>query len=389
MTRLLIGVLLIVVNGCFVATEFAMIAARTTKLETLAEDGSRSARQALHATRHLSLQLAGAQLGVTMASLGLGFVAEPVVDHFFDWLVGLTPLPHGLAHGLALATSLLLVVFVHTVFGETVPKNLAIAAPERTLLALVVPYSAFVAVFRPVLRFLNWLASGGARLLGVEPRDERERASSPEDLAAMLDASHEEGLIEEFQHELLTGALDFAEADVRSVMVPWRSVVTVDRRDSAAAMEEVISQRGHTRLPVVDAAADADAGPDAHPDADGGAVVGFVHAKDLLNVAPSRRHEPLVPSMVRPLITVGPDTPLEDLLARMRQQRIHLAIVRDGQGGDDGDGGAGGFGEPLGLVALEDLLEELVGELRDESDPETEEAGGGADAGASGPAPDR
>jgi CBS domain containing-hemolysin-like protein len=347
MIRLLVGVLLVVVNGCFVAAEFALIAARTTKLETLAEGGSRRARQALHSTRHLSLQLAGAQLGVTMASLGLGFVAEPVVDHFFDWLVGLTPLPHGVAHGLALAISLLLVVFVHTVFGETVPKNLAIAAPERTLLGLVVPYHAFVAAFRPALRFLNWLATGGTRLLGVEPQDERGGARSPEDLAAMLDASHEEGLIEEFQHELLTGALDFAEADVGSVMVPWRSVVTVDARDTVAAMEEVISRRGHTRLPVVDGAAHA---------AGSGEVLGFVHAKDLLNVAPSLRQQPLAPALVRPLITVGPDMPLEDLLARMRQQRIHLAMVR------------GGDGAPSGLVALEDLLEELVGELRDESD---------------------
>ena len=356
MIRLLIGVLLVVVNGCFVAAEFAMIAARTTKLETLAEGGSRRARQALHSTRHLSLQLAGAQLGVTMASLGLGFVAEPVVDHFFDWLVGLTPLPHGMAHALALAISLLLVVFVHTVFGETVPKNLAIAAPERTLLGLVVPYHAFVAVFRPALRFLNWLATGGTRLLGVEPQDERGGARSPEDLAAMLDASHQEGLIEEFQHELLTGALDFAEADVGSVMVPWRSVVTVDARDTVAAMEEVISRRGHTRLPVVDGVPGV-AGVDGVDGVDGGGeVLGFVHAKDLLNVAPSLRQHPLAPALVRPLITVAPDMPLEDLLARMRQQRIHLAIVR------------GGDGAPSGLVALEDLLEELVGELRDESD---------------------
>ena len=356
MTRVVIGLLLVAANGCFVATEFAMIVARTSKLETLADGGSRRARQALGSTRNLSLQLAGAQLGVTMASLGLGFVAEPVVDHFFDWLVGLTPLPQGVAHGLALAVSLLLVVFVHTVFGETVPKNLAIAAPESTLLALIVPYHGFVAALRPALRFLNWLASGGTRLLGVEPRDEREQASSPGDIAAMLDASHQEGLIEEFQHELLTGALDFAEADVRSVMVPWDRVETVDRTDSVAAVEDVISRRGHTRLPIVDGADEPDAGP-------GGSVVGFLHAKDLLSVAPPLRRQPLPPTIVRPLITVGPEMPLEDLLARMRQQRIHLAIV------------VGEDGRPAGLVSLEDLLEELVGELRDESDPESGDGG--------------
>ena len=140
-----------------------------------------------------------------MASLGLGFVAEPVVDHFFDWLVGLTPLPHGVAHGLALAISLLLVVFVHTVFGETVPKNLAIAAPERTLLGARRPLPR-VRGRLPACAAVPQLAGDGR---GPPARGRAagraRRARSPEELAAMLDASHEEGLIEEFQHELLTG----------------------------------------------------------------------------------------------------------------------------------------------------------------------------------------
>jgi CBS domain containing-hemolysin-like protein len=351
--RILAGLVLVLVNGCFVATEFAMIAVRISKLETLADAGSRRARQALQSTRHLSLQLAGAQLGVTMASLGLGFVAEPAVDRLFEQLVGLTPLPERMAHGLALVISLLLVVFVHTVLGETVPKNLAIAAPERTLLALVVPYHAFVALFRPVLRALNWLAAGGARLAGVEQRDALEHASSPEAIAAMLDASHQEGLIEEFQHELLTGALDFAEGTVQSVMVPWSSAVTIARDDTVAGMEKVVSRSGHTRLPLVDRSA-------------GDSVVGFLHAKDLLNAPPEARDLPLPSTLVRRLISVGPDTSLETLLARMRQQRIHLAVVVDDAA------------RPLGLVALEDLLEELVGELRDESDPQLEEDPGKA-----------
>lgn len=345
MIFLLVGVLLVLANGFFVATEFATIAARSSKVETLAEDGNRRAVLALQAARQLSLQLAGAQLGVTMASLGLGFVAEPAVDRYLSDVIGWAPLPEGVTRALALVLSLLVVVFVHTVLGETVPKNLAISAPERTLLSLVVPYRLYITAFKPLILALNWVAARVTRLLGIEPRDVLERVRSAEEIAAMLDASHEEGLIEEFQHELLTGALDFVELDVTSVMVPWLQVVTVSQDDTVVAVEEVVVRTGHTRLPV------RGRGLGTH-------IVGFIHAKDLLAVPPEGRNRPLPPARIRQLINVSPDTTLQQLLARMRQLRIHLALVRAPDG------------SPMGLVTLEDLLEELVGEIRDESDKE-------------------
>jgi CBS domain containing-hemolysin-like protein len=192
--------------------------------------------------------------------------------------------------------------------------------------------------------------------LGIEPRDVLERVRSAEEIAAMLDASHEEGLIEEFQHDLLTGALDFAERNVRSVMVPWRDAVTVGRDDPVAAIEAVVSRTGHTRLPVVVA---PPVGP-VEDDTEVAAVqvAGFVHAKDLLGTGVGERERPLPLERVRPVFVVTAETGLEELLDRMRQERVHLAVVCE-----ENDG------RPIGLVTLEDLVEELVGELRDESDP--------------------
>src|SRR5690606_7465525 len=193
---LLAGVGLLLANGFFVAVEFAVLASRRTKLEAMAEDGSRAARLALRQLRHLNLQLAGAQLGITLASLLLGFVAEPALAHLLeDLFAGVVDLPDGVRHSIAFVIALLVVVFLHMVLGEMVPKNIAIAAPERTLLAVARLNQVYVWLARPVLAVLNGVANGIVRLLGVEPRDERTDAASAEELALMLSASREEGLI--------------------------------------------------------------------------------------------------------------------------------------------------------------------------------------------------
>jgi CBS domain containing-hemolysin-like protein len=341
--NLLITLALLLANGFFVAVEFAVIASRRTKLEAMAEDGSARARLALGAVQRLNLQLAGAQLGITMASLLLGYVAEPTVskliEHGIDHLV---ELPEGLLRTIGFVLALTIVAFLHMVLGEMVPKNMAIAAPERAMLWLAAPNRLYVLVFGPVLRVLNALSNGLTRLVGVEPQDELGHTASAEQLASMLDASREEGAIEEMAHQLLAGALDLGDRHVDTVMVSRDGVVWLPRTATPAEAEELVVRTGHTRLLVAGDGVDD--------------VLGYVHAKDLLTVTGSVRRRPMPLSWVRRMPVLARTTDLDDALLVMQRARLHVAVVVD-------DGG-----HTVGIVTLEDVIEALVGDIRDESD---------------------
>ena len=339
--QLVASVLLLGANAFFVALEFALIGARRTKLEPLAADGRRSARVALAATGDLNMQLAGAQLGITVASLLLGYVAEPLMVHLFEGLTGRV-LPDSASHAVAFVIGLSIVVFLHMVFGEMVPKNVAIASPEATLLALALPNRIYLAVVRPVVRTLNLLATGLVRLLRVDPRDELEDTHTARELATMLAESHEEGLIEDFAHELLAGVLDFGGRTASEIMIPRDEIVGVERPTPVAAVEALVLDEGHSRLPVWGATHDE--------------PLGFVHAKDLLTLPAEAAQRPVPLRLLRQLLVVRADRSLDDVLRDMRQARVHVALVVDERGAT------------AGLVTLEDLLEELVGDIVDETD---------------------
>ncbi len=336
--------LLLLANGFFVATEFALIASRRTKLETLAEDGNRSAQVALDAHRDLALQLAGVQLGVTMASLGIGYVAEPTIGGGIEAGLSALGLPASAATSAGFVLALAIVVLLHLVIGEMLPKSLTLADPEGAILLLAWPQRLYVAVFRPIIRVLNGLANAGVRLFGVEPKDDLATVASADEIAVMLANSRAEGLLAPSEHDLLSGALDFGDRDVASVMIPRDRVVTVRAVDLVRTIEAVVVERGHSRLPVIGS------GPDD--------VLGFIHAKDLLKLPASARNRPYpTPSLRRMLILQG-TTPLIEVLLRMQRLQLHLAIVVDDAR------------RTIGLVTLEDVLESLVGAIRDESDRE-------------------
>ncbi|MGH9116766.1 MAG: hemolysin family protein [Acidimicrobiales bacterium] len=346
MSILLLGfaVFLLLANGFFVAVEFALVASRQTKLEPRAEHGSLPARLALRASHELSLQLAGAQLGITMASLALGAVAEPAVARLLESAIGAAvDIPDGVLHTLSFIIALTIVVFAHMVIGEMVPKNIAITDPERTMLLLAIPNHVYVTLFRPVIRMLNALANAGVRLFGVEPRDTLSTAHTREELAVMLAASRDEGLVEEVAHQLLTGALDFGTRPISAVMVPRERVVHIRRDETVANAEQVVVASGLSRLPVV--------GRDIDD------MIGFLHAKDLLAVGPERRDRPIPFGRVWRMLVVAEHRALDDVLVAMRRARTHLAVVVD-----DAD-------RTLGIASLEDVLEAIVGDIRDESDP--------------------
>jgi CBS domain containing-hemolysin-like protein len=341
-TALLLGLGLLAANAFFVASEFALLAARRSRLEQLAQAGDRAATSAVAGLRELSLMLAGAQLGITMASFGLGAVAEPAVERALVSALDGMPIPSGVSHTLAFALTLLIVVFLHMVVGEMAPKSWAISDPEGSALLLAPPFRAFVVVFRPFIRLLNALANGVVKLLGVEPQDERAMVHNPEDLVLLVLESETHGELGTYQRELLTRALDLSGLDAESAMIPRADIVGVPSDAGVEELERVASATGRSRLVVYDGELDH--------------IRGVLHVKDILRLEPAGRLTASAATIARPALVTPESRRLEELMVDMREQRQHIAVVVDE------------FGTVTGLVALEDLIEELIGDFEDETD---------------------
>lgn len=346
MTQLLINAaviaLLLAVNGFFVASEFALLASRRSRMTGLADDGNRAAVAALASLRELSLTMAGAQLGITLASLALGAVAEPTIAHGLEQLFGRTALPDHIAAALGFGVGLTLVTLAHTVVGELAPKSWAISHPERSALLVSRPFRLFTVAVRPVIFALNTTANGVVRLLGQQPQNELALAHSPADLSLLLDESVAHGLLERDQQELLSRAIDLDELDAEAAMVPRADIVAVEATATIDELERLAGATGRSRIPVYDGALDQ--------------LRGVLHVKDLLAVDTAERPSVTAGVLARPALVTPESRPLPELLIDMRAQQQHVAIVLDE------------YGSVSGLVTMEDLLEELIGNFEDESD---------------------
>lgn len=336
-TALLVGLLLLAGNAFFVGAEFAVISARRSAIEPRAEAGERRAQTVLWAMEHVSLMLACAQLGVTVCSTGLGIVAEPALAHLLEPPFAALGLPEQLVHPVALVIALAVVVYLHVVLGEMVPKNLAVAGPEAAALWFAPPLVLVARVVRPVIAVLNWIANHAVRLTGVEPRDEVASAFTAEEVASIVEHSQAEGVLHDEQG-LLTGAIEFSERTAADVMVPPEDLVTVAPGVTPDDVEHLVARTGFSRFPVR-AAGD-------------GPFLGYLHLKDVLYASNGDRAEPVPSWRVRALASVRPHDEVEDALRAMQRSGAHVARVEDADG-------------VRGLVFLEDILEELVGEVRD------------------------
>ncbi|MFD0821030.1 hemolysin family protein, partial [Micromonospora zhanjiangensis] len=248
---LLLSVLLLALNGFFVAAEFALVASKRYRLEQAAADGTRAGRAALDGVRELSLMLAGAQLGITICTLGLGALAEPAIEGLVGPLLHAVGLPASAVHVVALVFALALVTFLHLVVGEMAPKSWAITEPERSARLLALPFRAFARVARPLLFLLNGLANGVLRLVRVHPQDQLAQVHGPDELRMLLERSREEGTLGAAQHELLTSMLELQGTTVAQVMEPVDRIVTVHRDDDATRIERVSRDSGRSRLAVL------------------------------------------------------------------------------------------------------------------------------------------
>ncbi|MBM7775422.1 CBS domain containing-hemolysin-like protein [Actinokineospora baliensis] len=330
--------LLLLGNAFFVGAEFAIITARRDRLEALAREGDSRAAAAIEAGRQLPLLIAGAQLGVTVCSLGLGALAEPAIAHLLEGPFGALGLPEAVVHGVAFALALGVVVTLHTVLGEMVPKNLAIAGPERAATTLVPVHLAFCKLVRPLLGMFTKVSTAVLRRFGVEPREELENAYTPDELATLIAESRREGLLDDSEHRRLTNTLSSAGRTVAEVLVPLSALKTVPHPPTVGAVAAAVAETGFSRFPV------------RMPD---GSLNGYVHVKDVLDQVDSDPATRVAWSRVRGLPELPADSRLDEALAALRRAQSHLAKAVSAER------------EVLGVVALEDLVEEYVGTVRD------------------------
>jgi CBS domain containing-hemolysin-like protein len=341
---LLAALLLILATAFFVAVEFALVAVDRTRVDTDAAAGSRRARSTAGALRRLSFHLSGAQLGITVTSLVVGFIAEPTVAEALEPL--LRPVVgEDQVHGVAVGVALVLATVVSMVVGELVPKSIAIAKPRAVAYAIAPPMVLISRVLGPVISFLNGAANWTVRRFGIEPREELTSVRSLEELELLIRSSGEEGTLEPDALTMLTRAIRFGDKDAADALVPRRAVDLVRADDTVAHLSERAVATGHSRFPVVGSDLDD--------------VLGVVHVKDVYRVAFAERASTPVSELMVPPFVVPETRHLGDLLVDLRAVGTHLAVVVDEHGGT------------AGIITLEDVLEEIVGEIDDEHDRPT------------------
>ncbi|TKB95778.1 hemolysin family protein [Pedobacter cryophilus] len=343
--NIFLTIFLVFLNGFFVAAEFAIVKVRGSQIEIKAKTGSKVAGVAKHMIAHLDGYLAATQLGITLASLGLGWVGEEVMSNLVLNIFSLLSLPisASLAVSLGHILAFTIITVLHIVFGELAPKTLAIQKPVATTMAIAFPLQFFYIVFRPFIYVLNGFANVILKLLGVNAANAHESIHSSEELQYLLDQGKESGALDKAEHELIKNVFDFNERVVKNIMVPRTKISAVELGCKQEELLDTIISEGYSRVPVYDETIDR--------------IVGIVHAKDILSLIV--RHEKFnLKDIIRKPMFVPESKKINDLMAELKLKRIQIAIVLDE------------FGGTAGMVTLEDIVEELVGEIQDEYDEE-------------------
>ncbi|MGW1892642.1 hemolysin family protein [Streptomyces sp. NPDC002004] len=333
LVQLLIGLATLVANAFFVGAEFALISVRRSQIEPRAEHGDRRARSVLWGLEHVSALLAAAQLGITLCTLVLGVVAEPAIAHLLEPLFHAVGIPQGLIHLISFVIALTVATYLHMLFGEMVPKNIALAEPVRTALTLGPPLVTLTRTVRPVIFTVNTFANALLALLRVEVKGEVAATFTDDELARLVKDSGDAGLIDDRAQERLHDALELGRRPVEDVVLPLERIVYARVGVTPEELERLSAESGFSRFPVVD---------------EGRRIVGYLHVKDALDAMP--RDVPFPVRDMRPIARVRETTPLDDVLTAMRGSSTHLAAV------------LGTDGRLAGLVTMEDVLQELFGQ---------------------------
>lgn len=330
-------VILLAANAFFVGAEFAVISARRSQIEPRAEAGSRAAKTALWAMEHATLMLATSQLGITVCSLLILNVSEPAIHHLLAVPLELTGWSEDVIGTVAFIVTLVLVSFLHVVFGEMVPKNISFSVPDRSVLLLATPLVAIATIFRPIIRALNATANGVLLLFRVQPKNEATSAFTVDEVELIVRTSTREGVLTDTTGTL-SNAFEFTTKTVADVALGMESLVTLPEEATPADVEHAVAQHGFSRYVLVDAA---------------GEPTGYVHLKDVIDLRDDENDDPVPPKRIRQLISLYRGMELEDALATLRRAGSHVARVFDESGAT------------RGVLFLEDIIEELVGEVQD------------------------
>ena len=341
---------LVALNGFFVAAEFAMVSVRRSRIEQLVAEGSGAARILHKAITRLNNYIAATQLGITLASLALGWIGEPTVANLVVPPLELI-LPQGeaadLSHTVAIIISFILITMFHIVLGELVPKTVALQRTEAVALFIARPLELFRLTFRPFISVINFAGRTVVRLFGMEPIGEIDKVHSVEELEVLVTESRVAGLLDQDEETLLHRVFDFGDKAVRQIMIPRTEIVGVSHEATFDQLIALAAQERYTRYPVYQGSMDK--------------IMGVIHVKDLFGVLQTGSASFRLQQIVRPVITVPETVHVTDLLTLMRSRQVHIAVLIDEYGGT------------AGIVTLEDIVEEIVGDLRDEFD--TQESG--------------
>ena len=355
--RIAVIVVLLVLNGYFVAVEFALVRSRRTRLQAMVRAGDPLARFALAASGNLARVLSASQLGITLSSLGLGWTAESALGQTFAAFFRSLPLPveESLRVSIGAIVALLVATYFQVVFGELAPRAVALNRPEQVAKWLAPPFLAFAWVVSPFTSFLTYSAAGVLRVFGQSTKIQREPVHSPDELRMLVEQSEEQGALETTDAEMLGKVFEFSEKKARDVMTPRTAIVAMTADASLDDALEVVEEAGFSRYPVFDDTVDN--------------IVGMLHVKDLLGVLREKLDEFTVRDIMREVHVVPGSREVEEVLSDFKKRKEHMAIVLDEYGGT------------AGLVTMEDLLEEIVGEILDEYDDALEAPGSPAPGG--------
>lgn len=346
---LAVALVLLFLNAYFVGAEFALISARRSSIEPLAHEGNKRAQATLGAMENVSLMMATAQFGITVCSLGLGAVGEPALAHLIESPMATLGIPPGFQHPIAFTLALMIVVGLHVVVGEMIPKNIALAGPDRSAMMLGPSLVLISRILHPLVATMNWMANVVLRSVKVEPRDEVASTFTRDQVHEMVLESNREGFLDEQERDLVARALHFEEGTITEVIIPIADVVRAARQAPREALEALAGESGFSRLALY--ATDVQ-----------DRFVGYVHVKDVLTNDAALRTQPVPDDAVRELPSLPEAATLRDALELMRLEQAHMVQVRAG-------------GRTVGIVVLEDVVGHIVGRVQAESEKLAHERG--------------
>ncbi|NDJ27359.1 hypothetical protein DMB95_08520 [Campylobacter sp. MIT 12-8780] len=342
-TMILVAFLLVLLNGFFVLSEFSIVKVRRSKLEELVKEKKPNAKKALEVSSKLDTYLSACQLGITLSSLALGWIGEPAVASLLEYYLSVFHLPSALLHTIAFVIAFTFITLLHVVVGELVPKSVAIAVADKSVLWVARPLHIFWCVFLPFIKTFDFLAAVCLKMLGIRPASESELTHSEEEIKIIASESQKGGVLDEFETELIRNAVDFSDTVAKEIMSPRKDMICLNKSKSYEENMKIIVESKHSRFPYIDGSKDN--------------VLGMIHIRDLVQNELCGEKKSLN-ELVRPIFLVPENISISKVLARMNQERNHTALVVDEYGGT------------AGIITMEDIMEEIFGDIQSEHDDE-------------------